>query len=207
MITKSHFFSLSYNSQDRWLGYWHQINEVLKLQPRKVLEVGIGNALVSTYLSASGINVTTVDINKNLKPDIVASVLNLPLRDDSFDLVLVAEVLEHLPFNEFISALSEIKRVTRKYALISLPDSRHTLINLGVKIPFIKRINIFLKIPSFKKHIFDEISLYGRHYWEMGKRGYSVRKVKDSIKENSFKIISDFVPFDTPGTHYFILEK
>ena len=34
----------------RWISYWHQINEVLKLRPKTVLEIGIGNKTVRDCL-------------------------------------------------------------------------------------------------------------------------------------------------------------
>jgi len=201
-VNKDHYFKFRYDHKRRWVHYWYQINQVFELQPKEVLEIGIGNGLVSNYLRTRQVRVTTLDIDENLKPDIVASVLNIPLKDNSFDLVLAAEVLEHLPFEDFTTALKEIKRVTKKYAVITLPDRRRTLIYLGLKIPFINQINVFIKVPSFKKHIFD-----GQHYWEIGKRGYSLDRIKKIIKKTDFKIINHFCPFDAPWNHYFILEK
>ncbi len=67
-------YNLKYDSKERFCSYWHQINEITKLKPEKVLEVGIGNGFVSDYLKKRNFNVTTVDIDKDLKPDIVGSV-------------------------------------------------------------------------------------------------------------------------------------
>ncbi len=125
-----------YDYQDRWISYWHQIDEVLKLQPRTVLEIGIGNKMVSDYLRKQGIEVKTLDIDEDLKPDFIASVINMPLANDSFDVILCAEILEHLPFKDFKKALLELKRVTKRYTVLSLPHFGPPL-KLSFKIPFL----------------------------------------------------------------------
>ena len=48
-----------------------------------------------------------------------ADLENLPFRDESFEMVVSSHVLEHLP--DFKRGLSEIRRVTRRYAVIALP--------------------------------------------------------------------------------------
>jgi ubiquinone/menaquinone biosynthesis C-methylase UbiE len=49
-----------------------------------------------------------------------ASVYNLPFPEDSFDIVVICEVLEHLKNPQ--KALSEVKRITKKYCLLSIPN-------------------------------------------------------------------------------------
>jgi ubiquinone/menaquinone biosynthesis C-methylase UbiE len=48
-----------------------------------------------------------------------ASIYDLPFEDSGFDLVIACEVLEHLASPEF--AIAELARVTRRYALVSVP--------------------------------------------------------------------------------------
>lgn len=201
-VNKEHYFDDKYNHKARWLSYYYQIKEVINLKPAKILEIGIGNGLVAKYLQERNYNLTTLDLDKELKPDITASVLKMPVEDNGFDLILCAEVLEHLPFENFSQALDEIKRVAKNNVILSLPDHRRTLLNFTVKFPFIRQFNIFIKIPSFKKHKFD-----GQHYWEIGKSGYPVSKIKENIKKSGLKIIDNFTPFDAPSNHYFILKK
>jgi len=163
----------------RWMSYWYQIKEVLDLESETVLEVGVGSELVADYLKNQGIKITTVDIDEKLRPDIVGNVLNLPFSDNLFDVILCTEVLEHLPFDKFEAALRELKRVSRKYVIL--------------------RLAIKLAFPI--KHRFD-----GEHYWEIGKRGYSSKKVKNIIKKH-FKIRKEFIPFENQYHHFFVLEK
>lgn len=201
-VSKNHYLTLAYNHKGRWLHYWRQINLVLKSEAKNVLEIGPGIGIVTKFLKEVGLKVTTVDIDPELKPDEIASVLNLPFRDNEFDLVLAAEVLEHLPFEDFQKALFEIKRVTKKDAIISLPDSRRVLFNIFFTFYLMKPKSFLIRMPTLKRHQFD-----GQHYWEIGKLGFSCSKIKQEIKGVGFKIIKNFAPRDNPYNHYFILEK
>lgn len=198
---KEFYFSKKYISKKRWLSYWYQIKEVLDLAPRSVLEIGVGNKIVSDFIRTQSIDIKTLDINPELKPDFVGSVLEIPFKSNQFDVVLCAEVLEHLPLEEFKKALKEIKRVSGKYVVLSLPHWGISLY-LGIKLPLLKKLEIFLKCPFYKKHKF-----IGEHYWEIGKRGYSLRKIKGLIGQVGFKILKDYLVFDVPYHHYFILSK
>ncbi len=197
----SNYFSQEYNDSKRWMSYWYQIKEILELNPKSVLVIGKGNGLVSEYLKLSGIKSVVLDIDEFLHPDIVASVLNMPLSDSSFDVVLCAEVLEHLPYNEFNKALSEIKRIAKNRAIISLPHFGPA-IRFLFKIPFLPELRFILKLPYPIKHQFK-----GEHYWEIGKRGYSLRRIKNDIKKSGFTIKNDYIIFESPLHHFFVLKK
>jgi ubiquinone/menaquinone biosynthesis C-methylase UbiE len=189
-----------YDYKDRWISYWHQIDEVLKLEPRTVLEIGIGNGIVVEYLEKQGLKVKTLDIDEHLNPDFTASVLDMPLDNNSFDVILCAEILEHLPFEDFERALLELKRVTKRYVVLSLPHFGPP-VKFSFKIPLIKEIKIAFKIPFYRKHQFN-----GEHYWEIGKKGYSPGKIKHVI-EKYFKIQKEFIPFENQYHHFYILKK
>jgi len=185
---------------ERWISYWHQIDEVLELKPKTVLEVGVGNKIVFDRLQREGVEIQTLDIDKELNPDFAGSVENMPLEDNSFDVILCAEVLEHLPFKNFEKALLELKRVSKKYLVLSLPHFGPPL-KISFKIPFIKEIKIAFKIPYHPKH-----KSGGVHYWEIGKKGCSPKKIRNIIKKY-FKIRKEFIPFESQYHHFYILEK
>jgi len=56
-VEPNHYFSMSYDSKERFISYWYQINEIIKLNLKRVLEIGIGNSFVSKYLEERGIEV------------------------------------------------------------------------------------------------------------------------------------------------------
>lgn len=87
-----------------------------------MLEIGIENGFVSKYLKERKLDIITLDIDKRLNPDVVGNILNIPFADESFDVVVCYELLEHLPYDNFYKAISEIFRVCNSYTLLSLPD-------------------------------------------------------------------------------------
>ena len=115
------YWSREYNTKARFCSFWHQLDEVLNLGARTVLEIGPGAGLVTDWLRRADVAVTTCDIDADVEPDLAASVTRLPLADDSFDAVVCCEVLEHLPLADVPVALAEIARVAPA-AVISVPD-------------------------------------------------------------------------------------
>lgn len=202
-VKKKHYFNLNYDKKARWISYWYQIHEVISQNPKTVLEIGVGNNTVSDYLKKIGLKVTTCDFDKNLNPDVCASVLKLPFKDNSFDMVLCAEVLEHTSYSDFTKALSELYRVSKNKVIITLPHSSLTNLYFGIKlIPFIPKKEIMLKIDWPFDHHYD-----GEHYWEIGKKGYSFNIVKNDILKTGFKIRKTFFSKENPYHQFFILFK
>lgn len=202
-VDAEHYFNISYVTFERFASYFHQIEEVLKIQPKKVLEIGIGNGIVSYFLKKAGLDVTTLDIDERLKPDVIGSVENIPFENESFDVVLCYEVLEHLPYDKIKVSISEINRVTSKYALISIPDVNWYL-SLIIFAPRINRKSIIVNIRRLwrRRHVFN-----GEHYWEIGKKGYSLGKVLSDFESVGFEVEKTYRAFASPYHRFFILSK
>ncbi len=94
----------------------------------RVIDIGCGEGFVINCVDLP--DITGVDISKNaLKLAkgrnqncnlCAGSVYELSFKNDSFDLAIATEVLEHLENPE--KALQEIRRVTRNYCLLSVPN-------------------------------------------------------------------------------------
>ncbi|MFH1772356.1 MAG: methyltransferase domain-containing protein [Candidatus Omnitrophota bacterium] len=197
------YLTLKYDTKERFSSYWHQINEIIALTPSSVLEAGVGNKFVYDYLKKNGLNVTGVDCEKRLNPDVVADVCCLPFGDNSFDLVSCCQTLEHLPFEEFLKALKEIKRVARKNAVISIPDSTR-IYPFSFKLPKIGCCKIIFRLPRFKAYHGEKGTV---HYWEIGRGGFPLEKITKSITGSGFSIIKSFNVFENPFHKFFILKK
>lgn len=85
-----------------------------------MLDIGCGEKPYAS-LFASRVD-RHVGLDMHGAPDVAASALDLPIRDESCDTVLCTEVLEHVA--EPLQALREIHRVLREggHALISVPQ-------------------------------------------------------------------------------------
>jgi ubiquinone/menaquinone biosynthesis C-methylase UbiE len=197
------YLNKSYNHKARWLSYFYQFDGIFKLQGlNSILEIGVGSSIVAEILKENGLKVTTMDIEEELNPDIVGDIRKIPFKDESFDAVVSFETLEHLPFEIFSPALKEMRRVSKKYVFISVPDHKRTLLRLSFKIPFLNEKIIQIRIPSFSDKVFWE-----GHFWEIGMNDYPLRKIRNTIEDSGLKITKDFVPHDCSWTHYFLLEK
>lgn len=191
----------AYDHKGRWLSYYYQYKKVIALDPKRILEVGPGNGTTSDYLRRVGFDVTTVDYEAALQPDYVADVTNLPFKDKEFDVALCCEVLEHIPFSEFPVAIKELNRVAKK-VLVTVPDHRRVPFSISLKIPFFEFFYWSLRMPTFKKHVFNDF-----HYWEIGKSDYPLSKICASIESQGVTIIDHASPHDVPLIHYFMMES
>ena len=200
-VNKGHY-STNYNSKRRFASFWHQIDETLKTNPSNVLEIGKGSGFFSAFIASEDIDIKTLDIAADLQPDIVASVLDIPIPKHTFDTVTCCQVLEHLPYNCFEKALREIARVSKKNIIISLPDA-----SIGwyyaLHIPAYGRIEFILQLPMFlkKEHIFD-----GEHYWEIGKRNYPLSLIIKSFDRVGLVLKNTYRVIQNPYHRFFILQ-
>lgn len=205
-VSKAHYFK-GYMDIKRFISYFYQINLASKLQPKKILEIGVGNKITTSYLKQSGIEVDTCDFDKNLEPDYVADIRELPFGESSYDVIMAYEILEHIPWQDVDKALSELYRVSKRYVLISIPYQVISF-EFVFKLPFMGKIlkkpfiSLFLGIPRF----FTKIEFSGEHYWEMGAKNYSSKKIRKIFKKR-FKILKEIRPVLAPDYRFFVLEK
>jgi len=108
-----------------------RIEDTISLIPKDVnsiLEVGCGdgriiNPLIKKYDKVCGLDISPKALETVEALKIEGRIENLPFEDNSFDIVLCCEVLEHLPFKVYEKALQEIGRVAKKYIIISVPNN------------------------------------------------------------------------------------
>jgi hypothetical protein len=178
-LARDEYFNNGYFSLRTLVSFTHQLNHIKKINPKTMLEIGKGNGFVSTYLKLSGVKVTTVDINPNLSPDIVASILDLPdiLKKEKYDLVVCCEVLEHLEFAQFENCLFILRQYSSNLYL-TLPQYRKWFGFSGFmripKIDKIFRLGFYLRT---KKNL-DNGHI---HFWEID---YEEKCSRSKILEN-----------------------
>lgn len=198
---KEHYFFENYAYPGRWKSYFFQIREVIASQPRKLLEIGVGDGVFRSYIkNNTAIHYEGLDISAELRPDYVADLLRMPFPDDSFDTVCAFQVLEHLPFEGLDDALRELRRVAKKTVIISLPHFCASF-SFAIKIPLVREIRWTIKIPFPKRH-----NVRDGHYWEIGKKSFSRRRIRNILNE-FFQVKKEFSPFGNPYHRFYVLEK
>jgi len=172
-LPRNFYFSDGYFELAQLFSLSHQINEIHKLKPASILEIGIGNGFTSSFLRRAGYRVTTVDINPDLEPDICAPLdqVGSIIGDDRVDLVVCCEVLEHMPLQEFIPSLDHLAKFGKRLFL-TLPNYKAS-IGIGglLRIPKTgaRPFDWTIDIPRRKK-------LAAEHFWEVGSEDRSSLK-------------------------------
>lgn len=196
------YLTVKYNSKSRWLSYWYQISETLEVSPVNVLVIGKGSGITENsikLISNKEIQVLTLDIDKSTAPDIVGEATHLPFKNNSFDVSLCCQVLEHLPFEQFSTALNELQRVTRKRVILSLPHGRKH-IRISYDASLLGGKNIIIKYPFTKKYCTSR-----HHRWEIGRYVSRKQVINEMLK--FFTIEKEFFNEINCYDRFFILRK
>jgi ubiquinone/menaquinone biosynthesis C-methylase UbiE len=118
---------------ERWVAnldrVFGQVSRDQNGRPAQALEVGCGEGVIAAKLHHRFGEVVALDLpDAGLRADwrgyqgprfLHASAHELPFADDRFDVVVAAEVLEHLP--DPVRGLNEMARVGRRHLVLSVP--------------------------------------------------------------------------------------
>lgn len=138
-------FSMSYGDYlsgldlQNWYRYYFIIKEVIKFSPRNILEIGAGNEIVKNCLIKVFKDYKVMDINPKLNPDVISDLREFhPELKEKFDCLICADVLEHMPFDDFEKNLTNIHNylTNRGKALITIPHRRINFIFLNSFSPY-----------------------------------------------------------------------
>lgn len=105
---------------------------------KSVIDIGCGEGFVINcldYLKITGVDISrnALRIAKEKNPECEfcsGSIYEISFKENSFDLVIATEVLEHLERPDL--ALQEIKRITKNYCILSVPNE-----------PYFRAMNFF----------------------------------------------------------------
>lgn len=113
-------------------------------------------------------------------------------------------VMEHLPFERFGRALAEIHRVTRRHAVITLPDVTRRY-SLTCNLPLLRHRSIALDLHNHPAYTHPRCK--EEHYWEIGIPGYPLSHIENAMTKSSFSLTnSQRLPHNTYH-HIFTLAK
>lgn len=185
-LQKSAYFNENYFALPQLFSFAQQIHDIHNMKPENILEIGIGNGFTSTYMKRAGFNVTTVDINPELQPDICCPIDELPsyIKESRFDLVVCCEVLEHMPFEEFEKNIAIINSIGNRLYM-TLPNHKKVFGFAGIiRIP--KFPEVFIKKQFEMK---NENPLSVEHFWEVDSSSKSSKSEIISILKRSYNSI------------------
>ena len=193
----------TYINKKRWISIWYQLNEVLSLNPKKVLEIGTGAGIFKALIHIYVIRIESVDIDPELNPDHLASAENLPMDTNSYDCVCAFQVLEHLPYTKSIQAFGEMVRVAKEDIIISLPDAKQ-IYTYSIHIPKLGPKVFHIPKPGVRPliHKFD-----GQHYWEINKKDHPLQKIIDDFTKKDVKLVKTYFVNEFTYHRFFIFKK
>ncbi len=199
-VNSKHYKFSDYVDKNRWMSFYHQLRIIDKYNPKSILEIGPGNKFLGKLIG-DRIKYVSLDIDRELNPEVQGSILKLPFKNNSFDTICCFQVLEHFPFEQFTHILNQLIDITKKYIFISLPFANHKF-SFEFHVPVINEIQMIGLIPRFyKQHKFD-----GQHYWEVGTKGYGRKAIRNLLK-NNYRLLEEFVPKENTNHIFYILEK
>lgn len=201
-VEKTHYEFNSYMTKNRWGSIWHQVDEIQRVKPENVLEIGLGSGLLKTALQTFGFKIETLDIDPDLKPDHVGSVTNMHCPHAFYDVVCAFQILEHLPYEVSLQAFIEMVRVSRHHVIISLPDAKNVWY-YRIHLPKFGAYNFFIPRPQLCTcvHKFD-----GEHYWEINKRDYPLSRVIADFSQH-ICLIKTYRVWENPYHRFFVFSK
>lgn len=158
--------------------YFSAISFIAKLKPNRILEIGCGSKGIGKFCNEKfiGVDLRFDDYTKNSREiantmtPIIANVKNLPFQDNAFDVVIMVDVIEHLPSKKRSVAVEESYRVSSKWMIVAFPtgkgavrndrDLKEWLLLKKIKVP--EWLNEHLSIPNPRvseiKKILDKFS-------------------------------------------------
>lgn len=154
-----------------------------KIKPNSLLDVGAGEGFTLYKLQTEGIGNhlegieymdEAIELGKKLYPQVKITkgdIYKLPYKNNSFDVVISTEVLEHL--DKPAQALDELKRVSKSNLLLSVPNEPWFTIQR-----FLRGKNL-LKLGAHSEHI---------HWW-------TKNAFIKFLEENKLKILEVKTPF------------
>ena len=176
-------------SEEHWRLYWNQ----QKLMQNKVksgdnvLEIGVGSGFTANYLKSKGVNIKTLDIDREKKPDIVANIAEYQF-SKRYDHVLAFEVFEHIPFIEFKTVFKKISNICKKYMFLSIPRNEKVWLHFDFQLPIIgKREFCFV---TLKRNV-TELA----HFWEIDDGSVSTNDFEQEFYKHGLTILTKLKRF------------
>lgn len=194
-----------------WSRYYYVIKAFQEKKINSVLEIGSGDYIVKSIVEPYVGSYKTLDINDNMKPDYLGDILkyNDKLKN-KFDLIIITDVLEHIPFDDVGIALNNMSQylTTKGRIILTVPHRRTwfsfmSSINLSPRM-FAVRNGLLSPKAFYRNFIIKKPWIDPHHCYEIGINGVSVKMFDKKITENHYNIIeSKGIPY----VNFWVIEK
>tara|TARA_Y100001958_G_scaffold158430_1_gene156260 strand:- start:6458 stop:7117 length:660 start_codon:yes stop_codon:yes gene_type:complete len=186
-----------------WNRYFQVIKSFQDIKAKSILEVGSGDYVVKSILEPYVDLYETFDINPNMNPTYKGDIRTYKKSiHNKYDLIIITDVLEHIPFEDVSSAFSNMYKYLKKngHIILTVPHRRTWF-------SFFSSLNLTPKMISLKNGILSPKAFYRNfilkkpwidphHCYEIGINGITISKFEGKILENNFKIIkSKQIPY------------
>ena len=149
-----------------------------------ILNIGLESGFTANYLRNNNYTVTTLYIDNEKKPDIVANIIDDELKSN-YDIIIAFEVFKHFPFNYLLTVLQMPYNHYNRYWLISITEYHSCFLYLGFKLLGVKKTFSVLH-PDFYK--MKKIST--NHHWEINSNSETkFKKLMELFNDHGFKIM------------------
>ena len=195
--------------------YRLQMQEIRALKVKRVLEIGLGEGFMASYMRTLGMVYDTLDISQHSDPTLLGRLEDLDVQtfQRRYHCVCAFQMLEHFPYERFVPNLQKMAALSREYVYISLPYSCIGFkFTLSFSIDHNKR---WRKTFSFhwppnkpnKKYREQYVREYpyAVHYWEIGRQGFPWKRVKADIESAGLDIVKMFHAENM--FHFFVLAR
>ena len=186
----------AYYTEKRIVHQWFQVHLLKDLDVDRVLEVGPFLGLVSALLANAGYQVTTLDITHEPPGPGIAKHIHTDVRKvrpeqlAGHDVILCCETLEHIPWDDAGETLSRFSASGVPWLIVSVPYegfqfgcSLYVNRFLWRKRTFLKKLHFLSEFPDGPEDDWES------HKWEIGYKGYSVRRWRDMVTGAGYEIV------------------
>jgi len=146
----------------------------MEMQATIILGIGVDRQPIEPIVFDVGIDPIIAEFSDN----------NLPLRDDSFDFVILADVLEHL--EDPLRVLQESNRVLGKGGVVCLTTPNQANLKNRVKLLFGQ--SVYAPLEQFLKT--SRIRVRERNVFDGHVREYTVSELREIMRVTGFEIRS-----------------
>ncbi len=170
-----------------WRLYWYQQKLLEKriASNERIAEIGVGSMFTYNYLKSKGFNISSIDIDENKNPDVVANIVECNKSKLNYDVILAFNIFEHIPYNEFISVIKKLKTTNVKKIFICVPINRKIIFECKIRLGRFIEKDLIITWPK------NEITT-PTHHWELRYKMYLTQKLIYTFQDIGYQCIDNF---------------